>query len=75
MKCDELLKRFAEYADGALSDDLCTEIAKHLERCPPCADLERDLKDLQRMCREQPRPCLPEEARRRIEQLLKDRCR
>ena len=73
MKCDELLRRFAEYADGALPDDLCTEIERHFERCPPCADLDRDVRDLQKLCRESPRPCLPEEARRRIEELLKRR--
>lgn len=74
MKCDELLRRLAEYADGALADDLCTEVERHFERCPPCADLDRDIRDLQRLCRESPRPCLPEDARRRIEQLLKERC-
>jgi anti-sigma factor RsiW len=74
MKCDELRRQFAEYADGALPDDLCAEIERHLEKCRPCADLDHDLRDLQRMCRESPRPCLPEEARRRIEKLLRERC-
>ena len=44
---------------------------RHLERCRPCADLDHDLRDLQRLCRESPRPCLPEEARERIERLLR----
>jgi anti-sigma factor RsiW len=73
MKCDELRQRFAEYADGALPDDLCLEVDRHIERCPSCADLDRDLRDLQRLCRESPRPCLPEEARARIEKLLQGR--
>jgi anti-sigma factor RsiW len=75
MKCDELLRRFAEYADGGLPEEVCAEIARHLERCPPCADLDHDIKDLQRLCRESPQPCLPQEARERIERLLRERCR
>jgi RNA polymerase sigma-70 factor (ECF subfamily) len=73
MKCDELKRRFAEYSEGALPDDLCAEVERHLAGCPPCADLDRDLQDLQRLCRESPRPCLPEDARKRIERLLQGR--
>jgi predicted anti-sigma-YlaC factor YlaD len=73
MKCNELLRQLAEYKDGALPASLCEEIDRHVAGCPPCADLERDLADLQRMCRESPRPCLPEDARARIERLLRGR--
>ena len=72
MKCDELRRRLAEYTDGVLSEDLCAEVDRHLIKCPPCADLDHDLRDLQRMCRESPRPCLPEDARARIERLLRE---
>lgn len=73
MKCDDLLQRLADYRDGVLSGTLCDEIDRHLRECPTCTDLDRDLRDLQRMCRESPKPCLPEDARKRIEGLLQSR--
>jgi predicted anti-sigma-YlaC factor YlaD len=73
MNCDELLRRLADYRDGALPTALCVEIDRHLRECPSCADIDHDLRDLQRMCREAPRPCLPDEARRRIESLIRER--
>jgi RNA polymerase sigma-70 factor (ECF subfamily) len=73
MKCDDLLQRLADYRDGSLTSTLCDEIDRHLSECPPCAELDRDLRDLQRMCRESPQPCLPEVARKRIEELLRSR--
>lgn len=73
MNCSDWLRRLAEYKDGALPDSLCDEIDRHVRGCPPCAEIDQDLKDLQRMCRETPRPCLPDEARRRIENLLRRR--
>jgi anti-sigma factor RsiW len=73
MKCDELLRRLADFREGALSPDLCTEVDRHLRDCPPCAELDHDLRDLQRLCRESPQPCLPEDARRRLEALIRSR--
>jgi hypothetical protein len=73
MKCDDLLRQLADYREGALSPDLCALIDRHLRECPPCADLDADLRDLQRMCRESPQPCMPENARRRIEEMIKGR--
>jgi anti-sigma factor RsiW len=71
MRCEDLLQRLAEYADGALPKELCGELESHIRDCPPCAELDHDLQDLQRMCRESPSPCLPEETRRRILNLLR----
>jgi predicted anti-sigma-YlaC factor YlaD len=73
MKCDELLKELADYREGALPVALCDEIDRHLRECPSCAAVDHDLRDLQRLCREAPKPCLPDEARRKIEALLKER--
>jgi predicted anti-sigma-YlaC factor YlaD len=73
MKCDEWLQRLAEYKDGQLPASICDEIDQHVQECGPCAAIDRDLRDLQRMCRETPQPCLPEDARQRIENLLRRR--
>lgn len=71
MNCNDWLRRLAEYKDGQLSEGVCDEIDRHVLECARCAQIDQDLRDLQRMCRESPRPCLPEDARRRIENLLR----
>lgn len=70
MNCSEFLRRLADYADGTADVDLCREIQQHLKDCPPCEDLQHDLDDLARLCRETSRPRMPEELRARIERLL-----
>lgn len=71
MNCDELLRRLSEYGDGALGKGLCREVERHLEECSPCAELERDLEALARLCRECDRPRLPPDLRRRLEAKLR----
>jgi anti-sigma factor RsiW len=71
MKCDEWLQQLAEYKDGQLPVSICDEIDQHVHECAACAAVDRDLRALQRMCRETPQPCLPEDARKRIENLLR----
>jgi len=70
MKCDDLAQRLAEKHDGVLGESDCAAIEKHLEECPSCGDLHRDLEDLARLCRESARPQMPADVRRRIEELL-----
>ena len=71
MSCDELLRRLTEYADGALPSALCDEVGRHLAECSPCGELERDLQDLARLCRECDPPRLPDELRRRLDARLR----
>ena len=71
MNCDELLQRLTEYADGVLDPALCAEIERHLTDCSNCAELQHDLADLSRLCRQCGSPRLPEEVRRRIEARLR----
>ena len=73
MRCDDLLRLLTEYAEGVVTGPICEEIERHLGDCSPCAELRRDLDDLARLCRQVPRPGLPAEVRRRIEELLRDR--
>lgn len=34
--CHQLLGSLSEYVDGELDDELCAEIAQHLENCDNC---------------------------------------
>ena len=60
------VRRLTEYAEGALSGNICEDIRAHLESCTPCGELERDLADLARLCRECDPPRLPEALKRRL---------
>ena len=71
MKCDELYGRLTDHADGVLDAGDCAAVEQHLRECESSGALRRDLEDLARLCRESPRPRLPDEVRRRIEALLR----
>jgi anti-sigma factor (TIGR02949 family) len=66
MNCDDLLRRLTEYREGTLDSALCAEIRLHLTTCHPCADVQRDLEDLVRLCGCAEAPRMPEDLRRRI---------
>jgi anti-sigma factor (TIGR02949 family) len=66
MTCDDLIRRFTDLADGALPDALCDELRRHLATCHHCAELQRDLEALARLCRQCAPPRLPDELRRRL---------
>jgi len=70
MNCEELLRQLAAYREGALPEGICAEIERHIGDCSPCAEVDQDLRDLARLCRESKLPGLPVETRRRIEALL-----
>ena len=71
MSCDELLRRLAEYEDGVLPKELCAALETHLVDCVPCAELRRDLLLLSALCRQVPRPPMPEALRLRLGALLR----
>ena len=71
MTCHELLRRLAEYEDGVLPGDLCAALETHLKDCIPCAELRRDLGLLSGLCRQAPRPAMPESLRLRLRALLR----
>ena len=71
MKCEELGRRLTERHDGMLEEGDCADIEQHLQECPSCGALHKDLQDLARLCRESARPRMPLELRRRIEQVLR----
>jgi RNA polymerase sigma-70 factor (ECF subfamily) len=66
MNCDDLVRVLVDYGDGAADDCLCREVEEHLAGCPACDTLRKDLERVSRLCRESPRPCLPEDLRQRL---------
>ena len=70
MTCDELYRRLTDHAEGVLDPHVCREVERHLEGCPPCQMIRRDLEDLSRLCRAHEPVRLPDGVRRRIESLL-----
>ncbi|HWW93402.1 MAG TPA: zf-HC2 domain-containing protein [Vicinamibacteria bacterium] len=71
MTCDELLRWLTELAEGVLPPNLCEELRSHLQDCSPCSELDRDLADLARLCRECDPPRLPAALRRRLEDRIR----
>jgi len=72
MNCDELLRRLTEYRDGALDERICEEIRLHLAQCDSCADVQRDLASLARLCGCSDPPRMPEDLRRRLADRLRE---
>lgn len=70
MTCDELNRRLTEHEDGALQDDICLAVERHLGECATCQHMRDDLRAIARLCREGEPIALPGHVRRRIEALL-----
>ncbi len=63
MDCRELFARLSEYVDDELSEELCTEIQRHLADCAPCVNFAHTLRTTAELCRRLPsRPIPPEVA-------------
>ncbi len=66
MDCSDAIHQIYHFLDGELTEEKRVAIAKHLDRCPPCAngfDFETELRALiARKCRDD----VPPELRRRI---------
>jgi Putative zinc-finger len=71
MNCDDLLRRLTEYGEGTLDEAICMEIRLHLATCTPCADVQRDLQDLVRLCGCAEPLRMPEDLRRRLLERLR----
>jgi hypothetical protein len=49
--CRRVFTMLSEYLDHELPDDLCDEIATHIERCPPCVEFVTTLRRTIGLCR------------------------
>jgi hypothetical protein len=70
VSCDELLRQLVAWEDGVLPEDFCRHLEQHLRDCPPCADLQADLRRLSSLCRKVPRPEMPKELREKLRSIL-----
>ena len=70
MTCDELNRRVTEHEDGALQEDLCRAVERHLAECTECRSMRDDLRAIARLCQQGEPIRLPASVRRRIEALL-----
>jgi anti-sigma factor RsiW len=51
MRCKEAQKLVSEYVDGSLEERRAAELEKHLESCPDCREVLRDLESIVREAR------------------------
>jgi len=59
MTCRELFERLSEYVDGELSQEICTEIRKHMDGCDPCVAFANTLKKTADLCHRLPSQPIP----------------
>jgi len=66
--CDALLQSLSEYIDGSLSDEMCSEIQRHLETCGDCQVVFNTTRRTIDLVRMPPRAAesLPDDVRERL---------
>ena len=64
--CDEVEAALAEYVGGDLSAGRAVEVRWHLSRCPACAALVGEYREVIRLAAALPPPAMPPEAADRI---------
>lgn len=66
MRCKEFLADFSAYLDGESNSALLAEIEQHLQRCPPCACVLQNCRQMIRTYRQHPVPELPAALHQRV---------
>jgi anti-sigma factor (TIGR02949 family) len=51
-ECQEVFALLSQYIDGELPDDLCQQMAEHIEDCPPCVEFLESLERTAKLCRQ-----------------------
>jgi anti-sigma factor RsiW len=65
--CHRLLGSLSEYVDGALAQELCTEIERHMEDCEKCRVVVDSLRKTVFLYHAAPPPAdVPDEVRERL---------
>jgi predicted anti-sigma-YlaC factor YlaD len=65
--CHSLLDSLSDYVDGALGDELCAEIERHLEECEDCRIVVDSLRKTIYLYHETtPPPVVPDDVRGRL---------
>jgi len=69
-ECSEIFAMLSEYLDREIPPDLCDEIERHIEDCPPCVAFVESLRKSIALCKalkgEAPLPPLPEAVRTQL---------
>lgn len=52
MECKQIFAQLSQYLDRELPDDICEEIGKHIQQCPPCVEFLNSLKKTVALCRQ-----------------------
>ena len=73
MKCEELLAALNEYVDGDLDPAICDSFEEHLAGCSPCQIVIDNIRQTITLYRAGQPMEMPEEFRRRLSQVLKNR--
>jgi hypothetical protein len=50
-ECSRFFALLSQYLDHEMPDDLCDEIAAHIEKCPPCVEVLTSLRRTIGLCR------------------------
>jgi anti-sigma factor RsiW len=64
--CKQMLSTLGDYVDGALSQELCAEIEKHMQGCDRCQVVVNTLKKTVELYHETGDDRLPVDVRRRL---------
>ncbi len=64
--CGELLGELSQYLDGEASEQVCTEIERHIASCEDCRVVVDTLRKTIELYHHLPRPALSAEAQERL---------
>jgi anti-sigma factor RsiW len=68
--CHHLLDDLSDFLDGEASEEICTEIERHLADCDNCQVMVDTLRKTILLYQELPKPPIPDRARDRLYQTL-----
>ncbi|MBI5961052.1 MAG: zf-HC2 domain-containing protein [Chloroflexi bacterium] len=68
--CRRYLGSLSDYADGALTDELCAEIEAHMEGCENCRVVVNTLTKTILLYRQSPAPDMPDAVKERLYKVL-----
>jgi len=68
--CRHLLGDLSDFLDGEASDEICTEIERHMSGCEDCRIVVDTLRKTVLLYRELPPPPIPDAARERLYRAL-----
>ncbi|MCK5126230.1 MAG: zf-HC2 domain-containing protein [candidate division Zixibacteria bacterium] len=71
--CRDMIKKLADYLDGDLEPEFCTELEKHLKGCNNCKLMINSMKMTVQLCKDGTCEDLPQEFQDKFQQKLAER--